>query len=111
MENGVYRIDSGTVEVEFKGDEGNKNLPHVYISHLAVNFDVAPDDVAAFSVVVVSASGFEIKVAELDVLKEEVALHEFCTQLPLARGDVVKMVYPNVDNRKIKIRVFHTYRI
>ena len=111
MENGIYTIDSGPVDVDFKSDDRITNLPHVYISHLAVNFDVAPDDVAVFSVAVVSASGFEIKVAELDMLKEEVALHEFSTQLPLVRGDVVKMVYPNVDNRKIKIRVFHTYRI
>ena len=111
MENGVYTIASGPVSVDFKGDDRITNLPHVYISHLAVNFDVAPDDVAAFSVAVVSASVFEIKVAELDVLKEEVVLHEFSTQLPLARGDVLKIKYSNVDDRKIKIRVFHTYRI
>ena len=111
MKNGTYEIEEGAVAVEFSSDDRITNLPHVYISHLAVNFDVAPDDVAVFSVAVVSASGFEIKVAELDMLKEEVVLHEFSTQLPLVRGDVVKMVYPNVDNRKIKIRVFHTYRI
>ena len=38
MENGTYEIPSGPVAVVFKGDEKNKNLPHVYVSRLAIEF-------------------------------------------------------------------------
>ena len=110
MENGAYTIASGAIVVEFKADERIDNLPHVYLSHIAINFDVGPEDAAVFSISVVSESGFEIEVVELSVIKEVVVLHEFSIQLPLVRGDTLKMVYPNVDGREVKIRVFHTYR-
>ena len=111
MQNGVYSIDSGAVDVEFKNDDRILNLPHVYVSHIAVNFGTAPVDPSKVSIAVVDASDFEIVVANLDVVGKAVLLYEFATRLPLARGDVVKIAYPNVDDGEIKIRLFHTYRI
>lgn len=104
MENGAYTIASGAVEVEFKADERIVNLPHVYLSHIAINFDVAPEDAATFSVAVVSESGLEIKVVELSVIKEVVVLHEFSIQLPLVRGDILKMVYPKSNLNLLRMR-------
>ena len=111
MDNGVYTIASGAVAVEFKGDEGNKNIPFVYVSHIAMNFGAQPDGLSAVLISVVDASGFEIRVMDLSVARKDVVLHEFATQLPLARGESLKIVYPNLEEGEIKIRVFHTYRI
>ena len=111
MENGTYRIDSGAADVEFKCDERIMNLPHVYVSHIAINFGTAPVDPSKVSIAVVDVSGFEVVVANLDVVGKAVVLYEFATRLPLVRGDSIKIAYPNVDDGTIKIRVFHTYRI
>ena len=111
MQNGVYTIASGAVAVEFKSDDRIENLPHVYVSHIALNFGTAPVDASKVSIAVVDASGFEVVVANLEVVGKAVVFYEFATRLPLARGDVVKVSYQNVDDGKIKIRVFHTYRI
>ena len=111
MENGTYTIDSGVVDVEFKSDDRITNLPHVHISHLAFNFGTAPVDPSKVSIAVVDVSGFEVVLANLDVVGKAVVFYEFATRLPLVRGDSVKIAYPNVDDQAIKIRVFHTYRI
>ena len=111
MENGTYTIDSGVVDVEFKSDDRITNLPHVYVSHIALNFGTVPVDASKVSIAVVDASGFEVVLANLDVVGKAVVFYEFASRLPMSRGDVVKVAYPNVDDGKIKIRLFHTYRI
>ena len=111
MQNGVYTIASGAVAVEFKNDDRIENLPHVYVSHIALNFGTAPVDASKVSIAVVDASDFEVVVENLDVVGKAVVFYEFATRLPLVRGDALKIAYPNVDGGKIKIRVFHTYRI
>ena len=111
MQNGVYSIDSGAVDVELKSDDRLLNFPHVYVSHIAINFETAPVDVSKVSIAVVDESDFEIVVANLDVVGKAVLLYEFASRLPLARGDVVKIAYPNIDSGKIKIRVFHTFQL
>ena len=110
MENGTYTIASGAVAVEFKCDERIMNLPHVYVSRIAINFGTVPVDDSKVSISVVDASGFEIQVANLDVVGKAVVLYEFATRLPLGMGDSVKIAYPNVDGGKIKIRLFHTHQ-
>ena len=111
MENGTYEIPSGPVSVDFKGDEKNKNLPHVYVSRLAIELDTAPVAEAKVAVFVMSASGFEIQVADFLVSGRTFSIYEFTVHLPLVQGEILKIKYPNEDDRKIKIRVFHTYRV
>ena len=111
MQNGVYTIASGAVAVEFKGDEGNTNLPYVYVSHIAMSLGAQPDGLTKVILSVVDASGFEIVIAKLDVERKDFLFYEFATRLPLAVGESLKIVYPNLEEGEIKIRVFHTYRI
>ena len=111
MENGTYTIVSGAVNIDFRSDERITNLPHTYISQVAIELDTAPVDDSKVAVFVVGASGFDIQVADFLVVGRTFSLHEFTVHLPLVQGEVLKIKYSNVDDRKIKIRVFHTYRI
>ena len=110
MENGRYEIASGAVDVEFKSDERITNLPHIYVSQVAIEFDSAPVDAAKVAVFVVSGLDFEIQVADFLVVGRTFSIYEFTVHLPLVQGEVLKIKYSNEDDRKIKIRVFHTYR-
>ena len=109
MENGKYNIASGAVDVSFSRDERIYNLPHVYITHLALDFAAVPSLEGAVEIFV-GDDDFTVQLLALNPVGKSFLMHEFPTKMPMILEDALLIRYANPDDVAIKIRVFHTYR-
>ena len=110
MENGEYNIERGAVDVSFSRDERTTyNLPHVYVTHLVLDFAAVPS-LEGVVEVSVGDDDFKVQLLAIDPVGKSFVVHEFETKLPMTSKDALLIRYANPDNVAVKIRVFHTYR-
>lgn len=110
MENGKYNIERGAVDVSFSRDERTTyNLPHVYVTQLALDFGTVPSMEGVVEVSV-GDDDFKVQLLALNPVGKSFLTHEFETKLPMTSADALLIQYANPDDVAIKIRVFHTYR-